>query len=43
MVIGVTGQSGVSAAWMGRLRERETATTLHLYMGLLVREMTNRR
>ena len=43
MEIGATGPIGVSVVLMGRLRGRGTATTLHLYLGLLVREMTNRR
>ena len=43
MEVGLPGQSGVSAAWIGRFRGRGAATILHLYLGLLVREKTNMR
>ena len=43
MEVGAPGQSGASAAWMGRFRGRGAATILHLYLGLLVREKTNRK
>ena len=40
---GVPGLNGVSVILMGGFRGRGAATTLPLYMGLLVRERTNRR
>ena len=43
MEVGAPGLNGVSAAWMGKFRGRGAATILHLYLGLLVRERTNRR
>ena len=43
MEVGAPGLIGVSAAWIGRFRGRGAATILHLYLGLLVREKTNRR
>ena len=43
MEVGVYGVTGVNAVCMERLRGREAATILPLYMGLLVREMTSSR
>ena len=40
---GAPGLRGMSASCMGRFRGIEAATILHLCLGLLVREKTNRK